>query len=123
MSYTELNTTEKKFLDKMIKKDGTYVLMNAILERRFDQGVKHGLQERFRRCEYDGKPAIIDYELQCVWTKPIPFENLKDTVSKCETLKSIEDDFPYEWSYKDYLEHRKYRMMGEEMEGITDEEK
>jgi len=116
MSYTELNETEKKFLDKMIQRDSACGLMDAVLGRRFEQGVKYGLQARFRRCEYGGKPAVIDYELQCVWTKPIPFENLKDG-------QSIEDDFPYEWSYNDYLEHRQCRMMGEEMKGVTDGEK
>lgn len=109
MEFNGLNKTEQKAIIKLIKEnpDG---LMGVILDEKWNDGFKYGLQKRFRRCKFKGKTAVLDYDLQCVWTEPVKFEDIEG--KNMMKITNIEDDFPTNWTYEDVLEHTERRSYG-----------
>ena len=118
MEFSNLNKTEQKAINKLMKEnpDG---LMEAILDEKWNDGFKYGLQKRFRRCRFKGKTAVLDYDLQCVWTEPVKFEDIEGK----NKITNVEDNFPKNWTYEDVLEHVARRFYGELFPGVTNAKK
>lgn len=55
-------------------------IIEEILQKQFEKGYEMGKCMNWRRGKMDGKPVLVDYDKQLVWTEAIPLTQSKGLV-------------------------------------------